>query len=140
MFIYPDEIWKSIKGQNGVEASTYGRIRKKIKTKYEIVTPRYKGKYLTVRLNNKTYFVHRLIALTFIPRQSKDLTVNHIDYNPENNHIDNLEWISEKSNQIHANRRPQEVESWLIGSQALAYLKHKKIQNKDTKVKRGKNG
>lgn len=39
------------------------------------------GRYLTVGINNptgKSYLVHRLVAETWIPKESEDLEVNHI--------------------------------------------------------------
>ena len=51
----------------------------------------------------KLFKVHRLVAIAFKPIRLKYQTdVNHIDGNKQNNHIDNLEWISPRDNVIHA--------------------------------------
>jgi len=50
------------------------------------------------------YFVHRLVAETFIPNPDpKSKTqVNHKDGNPMNNSVNNLEWVTHGENQRHA--------------------------------------
>lgn len=43
----------------------------------------------------RTFSIHRLVCLAFKYNPNhENLTVNHIDENPLNNHIDNLEWMS----------------------------------------------
>ena len=60
--------------------------------------------YVDLRLNNKTerYLVHRLVALTFIPNPNNFPYINHIDCNPLNNCVDNLEWCDQSQNIQHA--------------------------------------
>lgn len=64
-----------------------------------------KDGYLKVclRKNNKNYEkkVHRLVAEHFICNDDKTKQVNHIDYNKENNHKNNLEWVNSFENQSH---------------------------------------
>lgn len=61
---------------------------------YEAVTiSTSKGKVLQL-------FVHRLMAFTFLENPDTEIynTVNHIDHNPENNNLFNLEWVTAASN------------------------------------------
>ena len=54
----------------------------------------------TKRSHRKNFYVHRLVACTFItnPDKKKYTIVNHIDENPQNNHITNLEWVTPTQN------------------------------------------
>jgi len=63
--------------------------------------------YLRIDLRNDTngcrrYFVHRLVAKTFMPYFDKDMQVNHIDGDRLNNHISNLELTTGNDNKKHA--------------------------------------
>lgn len=48
--------------------------------------------------------IHRIIGLTWIPNPLGLPQINHKDGNRENNHADNLEWVTPSENAIHAYR------------------------------------
>ena len=115
------EIWKPIPGYEGLyEASSLGRIRTaEGKTTFSARFPhrvwrqrimkqkwqsRKDSKKLDAKVclwkdgEEKTHLVARLIAMSFLPAPYDKLTVNHIDGNPQNNRIDNLEWVTNAEN------------------------------------------
>ena len=61
---------------------------------------------VTLSENNqvKRFFVHRLVAIHFIPNWFDYPMVNHIDGDKSNNSVSNLEWVNCKQNTIHAFR------------------------------------
>ena len=45
------------------------------------------------------FYIHRLVALAYIPNPENKPQVDHIDQNKTNNHLSNLRWASIKENQ-----------------------------------------
>ena len=72
------------------------KIPKVLKTWYQA------SGYENIKLckNNKTehFLIHRLVAEAFIPNPNNYPEVNHIDGNPKNNYVSNLEWCDRKYN------------------------------------------
>jgi uncharacterized protein YerC len=63
--------------------------------------------YLRVTLYDQFHrchspFVHRLVAITFIPNIHNKPFVNHINSQRIDNRVENLEWCSNSENQLHA--------------------------------------
>ena len=52
----------------------------------------------------KSFRAHRLVAEYFIPNPNNFPVVNHKDGNKLNNTVDNLEWVSQQENVLHAYR------------------------------------
>jgi hypothetical protein len=58
--------------------------------------------YLSVKIENKNVYVHKIVAECFLGQRPNDFTVNHKDGNKANNHFSNLEYISKEDNYKHA--------------------------------------
>lgn len=67
---------------------------------------RYGYFHLNLKLRgvSQTLYVHRLVALAFVPNPNGEKTVNHIDGVKTNNRPENLEWASSTENNLHACR------------------------------------
>jgi len=62
---------------------------------------------------HRKYFVHRLVAIAFIPNPNDHPMVNHKDHVKKNCHVSNLEWMTfaENTNAYYKHRaRRQEPE------------------------------
>lgn len=77
-------------------------ISHKYKTPKKLATWYQKSGYENIKLSKdgKTYhkLIHRMVAEAFIPNPSNLPEVNHIDKNPKNNNLENLEWCDRKYN------------------------------------------
>ena len=102
-------MWKPIEGIPGIPNGKY-----QVSENGDVMSPKLKRplkpfnsrKYKVVKLSSdnfeKTVFVHRLVASAFIPNPENKREVNHIDGNPSNNKVDNLEWATKRENMDHA--------------------------------------
>lgn len=89
------ETWKEIEGMPNYEISTFGRVKSKKRKMEKILN----SKHMQVMLYDegyKMYRIHRLVALAFIPNPDNLPDVRHIDGNPSNNMVDNLEWFNQQ--------------------------------------------
>lgn len=57
--------------------------------------------FLNKEGGQKTHFVSRLVATAFLG-DKRYLQVNHIDGDPLNNKVENLEWVTQEENMKHA--------------------------------------
>jgi len=62
----------------------------------------YKKVTLTIDGNQVQKYIHRLVAEAYLI--NKSIQVNHKDGDKSNNHVDNLEWVTNSENQKHAHR------------------------------------
>ena len=61
------------------------------------------GGYMRINLERrKTFSLHRLIAIHFIPNPENKPQVNHINGDKTDNDIRNLEWMTDRENKYHA--------------------------------------
>ena len=102
-----EEEYRIIEGFENYEVSNLGNIRNIITKR--ILSHQNNGKnYSKVNLITPTKcmkYVHRLIAMAFIPNPENKCEVDHIDRNRQNNIVLNLRWATKSENQI--NRKKQ---------------------------------
>lgn len=101
------EIWKPLNQCKDYMISSYGRIKSLKRGREIILKPSYTHDgYVkqAISINGKsiTYRVHRLVAEHFISNPNNKKTINHIDGNKKNNHVENLEWVDLSEQMIHA--------------------------------------
>lgn len=117
----PGEEWRPIPRWEGFyEASNLGRIRS---VDREVTggwgKPRTApGKVLRQQPNDRSYAhvilkreskstkrgVHRLVCMAFYGVPASHMHVNHIDGDPSNNRVENLEWCDASHNMLHSYR------------------------------------
>ncbi len=95
-----NEIWKTFPENSKYLISNYGNV-KSITGRICTIKRKDSG-YLYTSLSKKTYYIHRLVAITFIPNiNMNQLQVNHINLNKSDNNISNLEWCTRSENMKH---------------------------------------
>jgi len=106
-----EEKWVTIQEAIDYEVSNFGRIRS-----YKYKTPRIlkqklnKIGYYQIGLcvgggKRKFFLVHRLVLSNFSQVENmKELEVNHINENKQDNRLENLEWLTSKENCNHGTR------------------------------------
>jgi hypothetical protein len=113
------EEWRDIPGQEGYyQVSNFGRIKtvsRRVESRPQVyITIPEKIRKIGIDSNGYSYvnfsklgkqttgFLHRCIAMAFIPNPENKKEVNHIDGNKQNNDISNLEWNTPLENSTHA--------------------------------------
>ena len=108
------EIFAPIKGYEGLyEISSYGRV-KNVKRNSFVKPKLTKYGYYKVNLSKpciigeghilKTFLIHRLVAMAFVPNPQSKEQVNHKNENKTDNYFMNLEWATAKENSNYGTR------------------------------------
>ena len=97
--------WKIIEEFPRYEISDTGVCRNK-ETGLVLKATKSGNRYLVVELCapgvQKMRMIHRLVALAFLPNPQNLPYVNHKDFDPLNNRIENLEWVDARGNYQHS--------------------------------------
>lgn len=110
------EVWKQIEFNVNYQISNFGKIRSLPRIMYggknkkssryikgTILMPQGRP-YFHVKIGTKCYRIHQLVANYFIPNPENKPVINHKDGNKQNNHVQNLEWCTQKENAEHSVR------------------------------------
>ena len=101
------EIWKDIPEYEGIyQVSNTGKV-KRIDKKEKMLKNNLCGNgyyYVYLSKNGKVrkFKVNRLVAQAFIENPENKPFVNHIDGDKLNNNVENLEWVTQSENMLHA--------------------------------------
>lgn len=100
------ETWKSLPNyENRYAISNYGRIKNIKNRRMRVSSVNHNGyAVITLKTNGipKTYKIHILVWEVFGDTPRKNLTIDHIDNDKTNNHIDNLQLLSMRDNIVKA--------------------------------------
>lgn len=106
-----EEVWKDVIGYEGLYLiSNLGRLKRLYKGRPERIIKPVKGSFgymfysFGKNCKIKTFRIHRLVAIHFVPNPNNYTEVNHIDGNKENCADWNLEWCTRSHNIKHAFR------------------------------------
>ena len=99
--------YTKIKGFDGYFINDKGDIisdnpyNKSYKGRIKLTHSKDSNGYCVVTINNKSYKVHRLVAMTFIPNPNGYSQINHKDEDKTNNTVENLEWCTSQYNNTY---------------------------------------
>ena len=127
--------WKDIKGyENLYKISNLGEVKSlpRKTTKGGIIKPNRTTSYQRICLVKngfiKSYSIHRLVALAFIPNPQSKPYVNHKNGIRSDNRAINLEWVTPSENNLHAFRNNLS-QSHKGSKHPLAKLTEKEVLN-----------
>lgn len=125
------EIWLPVVGRESYyEVSNTGKVRSlvgryKSKPVFELKQYINKHGYCFVDLTfpvRRKELVHRLVASAFLSNAESYPVVNHLDNNPSNNAVENLEWTTYSGNLLHAQAQGRLFEAQSKGGRAQAVI------------------
>ena len=120
------EIWKPVVGyEEYYQISNKGRLKriafyhtnwkkeKQLLKRNKILKTSNEKGYEKIKLvadnKKRIAYIHRLVAEAFIPNPMNYKEVNHIDNNPSNNNVENLEWCDRKYNLQYMVKHQEQV-------------------------------
>ena len=128
--------YRPIKNYPNYKISNTGKILNIKKNKHlkNVLNERYLIVLLYKDGMRKKFYVHRLVAETFIKNIDNKTFVNHKDLNKINNNVENLEWVTPKENIKHYTSSDKYKKPILteLGKLKIKQSKYKKIICRNT--------
>ena len=137
------EMFKPIEGTDGrylisnfgnvvsvyVRRNNYGKYTERKKPRQIKTTDNGNG-YLIFSTQidgiRKSHYVHREVAKAFLEKPEGKDYVNHKDYNKKNNHVENLEWCTQKENVLYSICNKKPINNGKPGRTGQRYISYKK--------------
>lgn len=113
------EIWGDVENYYGYLVSNFGRVKsaeRKVPNKNHLMSIKeiikkqrldhngYPVVSLCIKKQYKSKTVHRLVAKAFIPNPENKPYINHKNGDKTDNRVENLEWVTNSENLLHAYR------------------------------------
>lgn len=135
-----NEIFKIVENFNNYVVSNLGYI-KNHKTGRILKTPLCKNGYPMVNLSNKnikkTFYLHSIVANSFLNKENEKYEIDHIDGNKVNNKLDNLRFVNHSENQknrkIYCFKKKLPASGhhhiYLINKYFIVWFRHNKLNH-----------
>lgn len=105
--LFDVEIWKRVPGWDDYEVNNKGDVKSYRRRELHMLKhSSAPNGYLFVRLHRDNEYrhfrIHQLVMLVFVGERPQGFVINHLDGDRTNNHVDNLEYCTQKQNVHHA--------------------------------------
>lgn len=137
---YMEEEWRAVVGYEGYYmVSNLGKVKRTKVLKPDIV---FGYERVTLCVNNKPkhYYLHCLVARSFISNPENKPVVNHIDNDRKNNNVSNLEWVTQMENINHCINQGRHTRGEMQGISDLKnndihYIRNSSLSTKELAIK-----
>lgn len=151
---YYNEKWKPIVFDDGIskamrfKISNYGRLIKIVDDKDVLIEKQYSiNGYNTIPVVKNegaktSRYIHKIVAQHFLKKPEDAKFVIHLDYDKQNNKVENLQWATKREKELHQFKNPEFIiknnvikNSKLTETQALRLKKKLLDPNRRTRLK-----